>query len=67
MTKQCVYCEAEMPEERPYDYCLREECYKLGFKQTPYVVLGVHKSTPIVCAADDALVTSNKSYMNPKG
>jgi hypothetical protein len=66
MTKQCVFCDEEMDEERPFDYCLSSKCYSLGFKQAEYVVLGVHKSTPIVCSATDQLVTANKSYMNHK-
>lgn len=64
--KRCVFCDEEIDDERPYDYCLNTECYELGFKQAEYVVLGVHKSTPIICSATDNLVTANKSYMNPK-
>jgi hypothetical protein len=66
MSKLCAFCNAEMPDERPYDYCLEPECYALGFKQAEYYVLGVHKSTPIICSAKDKLVTANKSYMNHK-
>lgn len=64
--KKCVYCDTQMDEERPYDYCLKPECYKQGFAKPRFVVLGVHKSTPIVCAAEDSLVTANRSYMNNK-
>lgn len=66
MQKLCAFCNAPMPNERPYDYCLDPECYKLGYEQAEYFVLGVHKSTPIICAPTDKLVTDNKSYMNHK-
>jgi hypothetical protein len=64
--KTCVFCGGGMHPERVYDYCLKEECYRQGFKQTEYVVLGVHKSTPIICSPTDQLVSANRSYMNAK-
>lgn len=66
MTKLCAFCNSEMPDERPFDYCLSQECYELGYEQAEYFILGVHKSTPIICSKTDQLVTANKSYMNPK-
>jgi hypothetical protein len=64
----CVYCGCDMRPERAelYDYCTSEECYKQGFKQSEYVVLGVHKSTPVICSVRDTLVTDNRSYMVTK-
>lgn len=63
---RCVYCNELMPNDRPYNYCMEPACYKQGFKQTEYVILGVHKSTPIICAPTDDLVSANRSYMNAK-
>ena len=63
---QCVYCGEEMDEDRPFPYCMKEECYDLGFKQTEYVILGVHKSTPIICSPTDSLVTANKTSITNK-
>ena len=64
----CVYCTAELSAERAemYTYCTSTECYKKGFEGPKYVVLGVHKSTPVICAVTDTLVTANKSYMVTK-
>lgn len=65
----CVYCEADMPEERVdmgFNYCTAPECYKQGFTGPNYVVLGVHKSTPVIMKVTDSLVTANKSYMVTK-
>lgn len=64
--KICKFCNSIMNDDRPFDYCLEPECYEQGFEQASYVVLGVHKSTPIICSTDDSLVKANKSYMNPK-
>lgn len=63
---KCKYCGNEMDEERPYDYCMEYECYEKGFAKASFVVLGVHKSNPIVCSVDDSLVTAQVSYMNHK-
>ena len=69
MTNTCRVCGDVLPDGRAelnLDYCLKSECYDACFSRTPYVVLGVHKSTPIVCAVDDPLVTARVSYMMTK-
>ena len=55
-----------MHPERPFDYCLDSSCYAKGFKQAEYYILGVHKSTPIVCSPKSSEVTANVSFMNAK-
>ncbi len=64
----CRYCGCDMHPEREemFDYCTREDCYKQGFRGPEYVVLGVHKSTPVIMSIRDSLVTANKSYMVTK-
>jgi hypothetical protein len=55
-----------MHPERTFDYCLSRDCYKKGFKQAEYYVLGVHKSTPIVCGPNSDEVKAQVSFMNTK-
>jgi len=64
--KTCVYCGSAMHPERPFDYCLDDSCYAKGFKQAEYYILGVHKSTPIICSPKSSEVTANVSFMNAK-
>jgi hypothetical protein len=62
----CVYCGCAMHPERPFNYCMKTNCYKKGFKQAEYYVLGVHKSTPIVCGPNSDEVKAQVSFMNTK-
>jgi hypothetical protein len=62
----CVFCKSEYPVERAelgYEWCKQcaEENPKLS--RSDFVVLGQHKSTPLVMQATDPLVVAQVSYM----
>ena len=63
----CCFCSEEFPQERKdlgYDWCI--QCAEANPKlaRADFVVLGQHKSTPLVMAQNDPLVVAKVSYMN---
>lgn len=63
---ECCFCKQEYPVERKelgYDWCIgcAEQNPKLS--RSEFVVLGQHKSTPLVMGIADNLVQAKVSYM----
>ena len=59
----CKFCGCDLPDGRPYDYCIAPDCYRQGFEKASYVVIGQHKGPPLVCNPNDPIVTAKVSYM----
>jgi len=64
---KCCFCKEEFPEERielGYVWCIKCANDNPKLSRPEFIVLGQHKSTPLVCSLDDPLVTAKVSYMN---
>jgi hypothetical protein len=62
----CRFCNQQVHPERVelgYDYCKPCSEEHPVLCRPAFVVLGQHKSTPLVLKADDRLVTAQVSYM----
>jgi hypothetical protein len=63
----CCFCSQEYPSERTalgYNWCIACAQAQPKLARQDFVVLGQHKSTPLVMSPDDPLVVAKVSYMN---